>query len=137
MNQQKQDFKRYLKRLIIIISLFCALVLGTTYEVAHINFQENQRNTVTIKSQKSILFFYREDCVSCKKVYPLISILRNKFPIQIINTNNLFNHKNLSVKYNVRAVPTLISIDQEKQEKARYVGSNIPAIIKFLLKEER
>ena len=135
---EKKKLNHLLKRLIIIISLFFILIISGAYEIKHIEYEEKQRSTISIKTRKSVLFFFKDDCKACRKIYPIVKILyQGKLPIQIINTNNATNHKKATTLYNVKIVPTFILIDDKGRELMRYSGSNILNIRKILNNEMR
>lgn len=135
---EKKKLNHLLKRLIIIISLFFILIISGAYEIKHIEYEEKQRSTISIKTRKSVLFFFKDDCKACRKIYPIVKILyQGKLPIQIINTNNATNHKKATTLYNVKTVPTFILIDDKGRELMRYSGSNILNIRKILNNEMR
>ncbi|WEV52107.1 thioredoxin family protein (plasmid) [Lactobacillus sp. ESL0731] len=126
-------FKKIGKRLAILVSLFFMLFIGISIENSHINQTRTNRSAVRIKRKNSILFFYRDDCADCKKVFPLISIMHDLgSPIQFINTKNALNHEKSIVEFHIKTVPTLILIDNSGTEINRYSGSNIKNIKTFI-----
>ena len=71
---EKKKLNHLLKRLIIIISLFFILIISGAYEIKHIEYEEKQRSTISIKTRKSVLFFFKDDCKACRKIYPIVKV---------------------------------------------------------------
>lgn len=83
--------------------------------------QENKREIVQLeKNDQKILFFYRDDCPDCKRVFKQVYLLGSiKGEPITINLNQEKNRKYISA-YNIDQVPTII----QKNEEKRYEGSS-------------
>ena len=107
--------KRVGKALAVIV-----VVLAVSGFAGHqyVNHVEKQRSIVTLaKHSDKVLFFYRDDCPDCQAIFHQIywhkAISHN---IVLINMNQPQNRHYIQ-KYQLTAVPTLISGNQ------RYVGT--------------
>lgn len=107
--------KRVGKALAVIV-----VVLAVSGFASHqyVNHVEKQRPIVTLaKHPEKVLFFYRDDCPDCQSIFHQIywhnAISHN---IVLINMNQPQNRHYIQ-KYQLTAVPTLISGNQ------RYVGT--------------
>lgn len=107
--------KRVGKALAVIVVV---LAVGGFASHQYVNHVEKQRPIVTLaKHPKKVLFFYRDDCPDCQAIFHQIywhnAISHN---IILINMNQPKNRHYIQ-KYQLTAVPTLISGNQ------RYVGT--------------
>lgn len=95
------------KKRLIIACLFLILLVvgGTGYDYYK---QANSQEIVTAIRKDKINFFYRDDCLDCKKVFNQI-YLHNFFhrDVQFINLNQEKNRKYIET-CNIRTVPTFI-----------------------------
>ena len=84
----------------------------------YVNYVEKQRPIVTLaKHSDKVLFFYRDDCPDCQAIFHQIywhNVISHN--IILINMNQPKNRHYIQ-KYQLTAVPTLISGNQ------RYVGT--------------
>lgn len=92
--------------------------------------QENKREIVQLeKNDQKTLFFYRDDCPDCKRVFKQVYLLGSiKGEPITINLNQEKNRKYISA-YNIDQVPTIIQKDEEKRyegssEIQKYLGKN-------------
>lgn len=124
---QKSEKKRKVKKITLIATIAIVLSLFAigSYSVVHVMNTAQDRSTVTIKKKQSIIFFYRDDCPDCRKIFS--QVLAGKdggLPIQFVNTNNQTNKKRYLKKYNVKYVPTFIYLDNQGNEIDRYTGTD-------------
>ncbi|ARW18687.1 thioredoxin [Pediococcus pentosaceus] len=107
--------KRVGKALAVIV-----VVLAVSGFAGHqyVNHVEKQRSIVTLaKHSDKVLFFYRDDCPDCQAIFHHIywhNVISHN--IILINMNQPQNRHYIQ-KYQLTAVPTLISGNQ------RYVGT--------------
>lgn len=107
--------KRVGKALAVIV-----VVLAVSGFAGHqyVNHVEKQRSIVTLaKHSDKVLFFYRDDCPDCQAIFHQIywhNVISHN--IILINMNQPKNRHYIQ-KYQLMAVPTLISGNQ------RYVGT--------------
>lgn len=107
--------KRVGKALAVIV-----VVLAVSGFAGHqyVNHVEKQRPIVTLaKHSDKVLFFYRDDCPDCQAIFHQIywhNVISHN--IILINMNQPKNRHYIQ-KYQLTAVPTLISGNQ------RYVGT--------------
>lgn len=107
--------KRIGKALAVIV-----VVLAVSGFAGHqyVNHVEKQRSIVTLaKHSDKVLFFYRDDCPDCQAIFHQIywhNVISHN--IILINMNQPKNRHYIQ-KYQLTAVPTLISGNQ------RYVGT--------------
>lgn len=107
--------KRVGKALAVIV-----VVLAVSGFAGHqyVNHVEKQRSIVTlVKHSDKVLFFYRDDCPDCQAIFHQIywhNVISHN--IILINMNQPKNRHYIQ-KYQLTAVPTLISGNQ------RYVGT--------------
>ncbi|MEO3410890.1 thioredoxin [Levilactobacillus brevis] len=107
--------KKVSKALAVIVVILAVLgFAGHSY----VNHVEKEKTIVTLaKHPKKVLFFYRDDCPDCQAIFHQIywhnAISHN---IILINMNQPKNRHYIQ-KYQLTAVPTLISGNQ------RYVGT--------------
>lgn len=108
--------KRVGKALAVIV-----VVLAVSGFAGHqyVNHVEKQRSIVTLaKHSDKVLFFYRDDCPDCQAIFHQIywhNVISHN--IVLINMNQPKNRHYIQ-KYQLTAVPTLIS------GKHRYTGTN-------------
>lgn len=126
----KHDKKiRRNRRLTIIAGLFLLLGIGIAAVNIHVNNVEKRQSAVIIKKKPSIIFFYKDDCPYCKKVFT--SLLAQKDTganIQLVNLNGKFNHDRYKGDYLINSVPTFVLLNEKGQEVKRYSGSNMKKI---------
>ncbi len=99
---------------VIVVALAVSGFAGHQY----VNHVEKQRSIVTLaKHSDKVLFFYRDDCPDCQAIFHQIywhNVISHN--IILINMNQPKNRHYIQ-KYQLTAVPTLISGNQ------RYVGT--------------
>ncbi len=69
--------------------------------------------------QKRILYFSAAWCGPCKTLGPIIESVADQVNYQKIDVDN---NQDLSIKYGVRNIPTLILLDETGEIKGRKVG---------------
>ena len=76
-----------------------------------------------------ILYFTAAWCGPCKALAPRMEKLKGKINYRKIDVDN---NREMSAKYNVRNVPSLVLVDQNGQELNRMVGvQSDEAILNF------
>lgn len=143
-DKKKRQAKRKVnKEISTILGLLTAVMLGAMAwgagkYVMQMNMmtQENNRQSIVIKKKKSVLFFYRDNCPDCKKIFGQVYDVAKKNPgkVQFINTNNKKNHEKYLTKYKVEYVPAFIILDDSGNEVSRYTGTNAKKITEQLKK---
>lgn len=131
----RKEKKRKHIRIALITILVLTLSLGVigSCSVVHVMNVEQDRSTVTIQKKHSIVFFYRDDCPDCRKIFSQVLAGRDGgLPIQFVNTNNQTNKKKYLKKYNIKYVPTFIYLDKQGNEVDRYTGTNRTKIDEML-----
>ena len=68
---------------------------------------------------KKILYFSAAWCGPCKTLGPIIESVADQVNYQKIDVDN---NQDLSIKYGVRNIPTLILLDETGEIKGRKVG---------------
>ena len=107
--------KKVSKALAVIVVILAVLgFAGHSY----VNHVEKEKTVVTLaKHPKKVLFFYRDNCPDCQAIFHQI-YWRNVISHNIILINmNQPKNRHYIQKYQLTAVPTLISGNQ------RYVGT--------------
>ncbi|AUJ33417.1 thioredoxin domain-containing protein [Liquorilactobacillus nagelii] len=107
--------KKVSKALAVIVVILAVLgFAGHSY----VNHVEKEKTVVTLaKHSDKVLFFYRDDCPDCQAIFHQIywhNVISHN--IILINMNQPKNRHYIQ-KYQLTAVPTLIS------GKRRYVGT--------------
>nr|WP_207702647.1 thioredoxin domain-containing protein [Enterococcus sp. 665A]MBO1340288.1 thioredoxin [Enterococcus sp. 665A] len=108
-----------------ILIVVCSLITAASSLFVHMSYTFHRSISIelTADSNKTI-FFYRDDCSDCKKVFPIVYFNRisNKNVI-LVNMNNPTNRKYIS-KFELKSVPTFakgdnqyVGIDQEQVKK--------------------
>ena len=69
--------------------------------------------------QKRILYFSAAWCGPCKTLGPIMESVAGQVNYQKIDVDN---NQDLSIKYGVRNIPTLILLDETGEIKGRKVG---------------
>ncbi len=120
----RNDSPRTLSRKKTIITIITSLVLvvGILISADYLYTQNvrDRKEYVSLANVKNdeILFFYRDDCPHCRKVFPRVlhaKVVGGK-KIKLINMNQQKNRKYIS-KYDLVTVPTYL----KKNKKGRYV----------------
>ena len=126
--------RKLIKRLAIIASLFLLLLAGYGGVIHHVNSIENSKRAVFIQKKTSLIFFYKDDCKYCNKIF--INVLAekemNKVNIQFVNLNSKYNHDRYKGEYLISAVPTFVLLNKDGKETERYVGSDMSKIQKLI-----
>lgn len=78
----------------------------------------------------TILKFYSDNCTPCKTLSSLLD--GENFPIQAVNIKT---EPEATIKYNVRKVPTLVFVNEEKEEVHRLMGVTSSEKVKEILDE--
>lgn len=138
--QARQKANREISTMLGLITagMFSVLAIGAGKYMKQMDVvaRENNRQSVVIKKKKSVLFFYRDNCPDCKKIFGQVYDVAQKNPgkVQFINTNNKKNHEKYLTKYKVEYVPTFIVLDDNGNEISRYTGTNTGKITEQLKK---
>lgn len=109
-----------------------AAIAGQSVKSLEVKNFENSRKFVAIKKEKSVLFFYRDNCPDCQKIFAQVYTASKIQKVQFINTNNLENRDKYLGKYNIEYVPTFIVTDKNGKEQTRYTGTDSKKIKKIL-----
>lgn len=117
------------KRRVLCLVLFfvCSFIaLGLGGFMIRMKAQEHSREVVILqKEEPQVLFFYREDCPDCQKVFPWIywqSLWKKE--VVFINLNQPKN-RNYITEYQLTSVPTVIT------PYGRYAGTDRKKIEKL------
>lgn len=138
--QARQKANREISTMLGLITagMFSVLAIGAGKYMKQMDVtaRENNRQSVVIKKKQSVLFFYRDDCGDCQKIFEQVYNLSQKNPgkVQFINTNNKKNHEKYLTKYSVKYVPTFIALDENGEEVSRYTGTDSEKIAEQLKK---
>lgn len=127
------NHQRLIKRLAVIASLFFVLLIGYGAVIHHVNSVENNRQAVFIKKKPSVIFFYKDDCKYCNKIF--INVLAEKETganIQLVNLNSKYNRERYKGEYLLEKVPTFVLLDKNGKEIERYAGSNMSKAQKLI-----
>lgn len=73
----------------------------------------------------TILDFYAKWCVPCKKLNPIIDNLKITYPNIIFTKIDIEKEHELTDKYKIDSVPTIIILDHNNQIISKIVGLNI------------
>ena len=101
--------------------------------IHHVNSVENNRQAVFIKKKPSVIFFYKDDCKYCNKIF--INVLAEKETganIQLVNLNSKYNRERYKGEYLLEKVPTFVLLDKNGKEIERYAGSNMSKAQKLI-----
>jgi thioredoxin 1 len=86
---------------------------------------------------KKLLDFYADWCMPCKALSPTIETLRVEYEGSgiAIEKVNIDDNAELTTKYSIRSVPTLVFVDGE-EEVHRMTGNQPKHIIKKAIEEK-
>lgn len=85
----------------------------------------------------TILDFWGENCLPCKKVAPIIDQLESEYyqTVEVKKINvELKENEDLLIKYKVRSIPTVIFLKEDKIVDT-YVGPHPKSIYEQLIKK--
>jgi len=72
---------------------------------------------------KKILYYTSSWCGPCKQLAPIMESLKGQINYQKIDIDQ---NQELSIKYSIRSVPTLVLIDENGKEISRKIGLQQP-----------
>lgn len=124
--QKKINERNYkLKNLFIVIAIIAAfLIVGGGYK-AYLTHAENNQQTVQVKRQASVVFFYKTNCPYCKEVFPEVLLAHQTgTDVQFVNMDNPINKHKYDDEFMVDRVPTFVLLNAKGQEVNRYVGTD-------------
>ena len=126
--------KKYIKIFMAGLGILSLFFVGmVAYSPLHIMHAEQNRSATIIQKKRSVLFFYRDTCPACHKIFPQVLAAKDGgVPVQMINTLNKSNRKKYLSKYHIESVPTFIILDDYGNETDRYVGNDSHTIQKIL-----
>lgn len=119
----------------LILAVFIAItgiLCGQFVKGKEIEQAENSRNYTVIKKEKSVIFFYRDNCPDCQKIFAQVYNASKKRSIQFVNTNNQENRDAYLKKYQIQYVPTFVLTDKYGKEVGRYIGTDKKKIEQIL-----
>ena len=133
--------RNYLLRVIIFIAIGVALFFGgrSAYRNLSVNNIERDRSAVIVKKRLSMVFFYRDDCPDCHKIFKTVYLAKQaNAPIQFVNLSGSQNRKYKSI-YHLKTVPTFVLLNNQGTEITRYSGTNLKRVNNLLkhLKEQK
>jgi len=100
-------------------------------EINDTNFEE----TITNSNQVVLIDFWAQWCGPCLAIGPIIEELSNEYAGKaIIGKVNVDDNPELSVKYSVRSIPTILII-KNGEVVDRHVGSTTKAVLKGKLEK--
>jgi len=76
----------------------------------------------------TVLDFYAKWCGPCKKLSPIIDNLKITYPNITFTKIDIEKEKELSEKYEIESLPTIIILDHNNQIISKIVGLNIPLL---------
>lgn len=123
------------KRFIQLIILILLIIGGHFWLQNQILMYENSQPVVRLvepKNEDTTIFFYRNDCNQCKKIFKQIYLekfLMHK-NIQFVNLNQIQNRHYIS-EFQLQSVPTFIHYSHEKKTK-QYSGTDRNMIRKII-----
>lgn len=133
--------RNYLLRVIILIVLGTILFFGgcSAYRNLSVTNTERDRSAVVVKKRLSMVFFYRDDCPDCHKIFKTVYLAQQaKVPIQFVNLSGSRNRKYKNI-YHLKTVPTFVLLNNHGTEISRYSGTNLKRVSNLLkhLKEQK
>lgn len=138
---KRKYYRNYLLKVIIFIVIGAILVIcaHSAYRKLAATNTERDRSAVVVKKQLSMVFFYRDNCPDCHKIFePVYLAKQAQMPIQLVNLNGRKNRKYRSL-YHLKTVPTFVLLNSQGTEISRYSGTNFKQVSNFLkyLKEQK
>ena len=80
---------------------------------------------------KTLLKFESTNCAPCRQVQPYVDKLVQEYDLKLVKIN-VDEEWHKTRQYNVRALPTLVLLDESKTELAKSVGTALTEIKKRL-----
>lgn len=116
----------------ILMTILTALVIGQTIEASNIIYIQSKsefEQKVLNNSRPAVLKFSATWCPPCKRIKGLIEEIAELHTEVNFVDINFDNFPELSNKYNIRTLPTLIFLagpaNRKKEITNRHVGSNV------------
>ena len=72
---------------------------------------------------KKVYDFWAPWCGPCKVMKPIIEEFRDKMGFELVEINVDEDDDDISSKYKVINIPTIIIVDENEKEVARHIGS--------------
>ncbi len=82
----------------------------------------------------TVLDFYATWCHPCKKLDPELKKLEINYPNINFLKIDIEEQKELCEKYNIKAVPTIIIINENKEILSKIEGFNLPLLLSEIKK---
>jgi thioredoxin 1 len=70
----------------------------------------------------TLLDFYADWCVPCKKLEPFLQELQSTYPSINITKVNIDTEKEITEKYNINVIPTIIILDESNKTLSKIEG---------------
>lgn len=71
----------------------------------------------------TILDFYADWCNPCKSLAPVLDKVASERGIEVVKVNIEDDEEELSVRHDVRNIPTVVALNDDGSEKSRFVGT--------------
>lgn len=127
--------RRYIILGLLVFGLVSLFILCATKKFdSYVKEEERKQSVVQVDKNfaTEYLFFYRDDCPSCKKIFKHMVVERDIYrkPIKFINTNQIKNRKYIG-EFEINYVPTIVKIRYGKKMNS-YTGTNLYEINSLL-----
>ena len=94
--------------------------MGTTMKILNDQTFDSEFNAT---KKPTILYFYADWCGPCKSVSPLIEIISNEYGNALnVFKVNVDNSSDVSARYNIMSIPTLLFVDKDKSILKQTIG---------------
>ncbi|MBZ2406639.1 MULTISPECIES: thioredoxin family protein [Liquorilactobacillus] len=114
----KKKTKKYIKFIIALLGIAFIFVALSYYSI--MSTMKGNKNVIYHPSKTiTKVFFYRDDCPDCQRTYPKMYLTKIVYSLEgkkilFVNTHTKNkNNRGMVETYNVKTVPTLISVNSK------------------------
>lgn len=114
----------------VYVACLLLLIAPVALVIGYKQYQSMQeQNTLEWKKHGEVLFFNATWCGPCRRMKPIVSSLRHQgYHLRDVDVDR---HRDLAKKYNIRAVPTFVFLENGA-EVSRFSGGTTPEHLRSL-----